>query len=210
MKSILILGVTCLLFLSSSAQQIQNITFIPANPTDNDTIYMIVEAMFTSGGCELQSMVVNTDPAIVVDLFHCVGMAAVICYVTDTIELGVLPPGMYIPTANLYYGAGVPCTTFQLADSDPAVLNVGSSVGIRSDFPVRPSVTVLGGIINIEKAALNSTFQLFDISGKQLFSEAISAASQRFTIDQKSGIYFYKIQDKDGHAATGKLIIPGN
>lgn len=190
----------------ANAQQIQSVTFFPANPTETDTVYLIVESMFTSGGCDMQYHQTSLGPSITVGVFHCIGIATFICYNTDTILLGVFPSGIYPVNVNLYYsGSGIPCNKFSFGDSLVTDLIVDVGTGITPGPSQKPVVTTQLGHILVNGATLNSTFELFDLTGRRLLEQSLIQIEERIAATNLSGIYLFRITRPDGRSSTGKI-----
>jgi hypothetical protein len=105
--------ICCLLIPASlNAQWINSITIQPLSPTTNDTITVLADCSFPSGGCSdhtKYSSIVGTD--ILAGALHCLGPLSVICNFTDTFKIDPLPAGNY--TFHLQIDAGFgpsPCS----------------------------------------------------------------------------------------------------
>lgn len=195
--------------LITKAQVIQNVTVLPANPTEDDVVSIVVQSAFNSGGCDL----VNYNSSVMgsfvnLDLYHCLGLLTVICYASDTIVLGQLPAGTYIISSRLWYGTGMPdCTTFQPGDTSSQTFNVDFSNSIRYNLDSRPMVVVKDRSLWIDKVPAESVVELVDINGRILRSAILSATGNSIDLHDLSGMCFYRIRSKEGRMATGKLFL---
>lgn len=206
MKKIALLFLLCSA-LMTQAQIIQNVSVLPANPTEDDVVSIVVQSAFTSGGCEMISHTANVvGSSIDLQLYHCLGILTVICYSSDTIVLGQLPAGSYVLSANVWYGAGMPdCTTFQPGDSAIQSFIVDFSNSIRSNLDSKPMVIVKDRSLLIDKVPSESIVELVDINGRILRSAVLSASGNLIDLHDLSGMCFYRIRSKEGRMATGKL-----
>ena len=98
------------LFLHS--QTINSITISPANPTEDDTITILANCMFSTAPCDLFTSSFGVNGNIIsASALHCVGMLTVMCYETDTFIISPLNYGQYTFIFNLNEGgAPAPCT----------------------------------------------------------------------------------------------------
>lgn len=128
---LLVLLAGCL-SIPAKSQWIQSLTITPANPTTTDTIIILAECTFPSGGCSeyTQTLSVNgTD--IFASALHCLGPLSFICPYTDTIQLNPLPAGVYTFHFQLDAGSGnVPCTPGIIpGPNDSLIFIVSPAVG---------------------------------------------------------------------------------
>jgi hypothetical protein len=95
------------------AQQILNISSIPANPTAADDVYILVDCQFNSGGCNVWQQSHSFFSAFTINAgaMHCLGPLAMMCNYTDSFHLGPLAAGNYTFNFQLNNGyGGPPCT----------------------------------------------------------------------------------------------------
>ena len=98
-----------------SQGQIIGFTVDPASPTTTDNVFVYVDVMFTSGGCDLDNQGSSTSGSSSTGYaLHCVGMLTVICNAIDTFNLGMLPAGPHTFSMTLSSGSGgPPCTWYR-------------------------------------------------------------------------------------------------
>ena len=193
-----------LIFVSSQlfAQgTIQGLSVSPANPTVNDNITVYADVQFTSGSCDLDNQGSNLNGfSIMAYAHHCVGVATVICPVTDEFELGMLPAGDYTFDFTLTSGSGGPGRSpgIVAAGNDQLQFTVSTSVGIEeididSDFAF-PNPT--SGKVFF-KNPIKEISQLTDVRGKILLE--VEVGSTEVDLSQlPSGIYFLISKTKRG------------
>ena len=101
--------------------QFNNLSIQPQNPTDQDTIQVITEVMFSSMPCDLNSQQISagTD-TVIISSHHNSGMLPTICTSHDTTEIGPLNDGVY----HLIYQITDQSYT-QVADYDTLTFTVG-------------------------------------------------------------------------------------
>ncbi|MCZ2355119.1 MAG: T9SS type A sorting domain-containing protein [Bacteroidia bacterium] len=97
----LILWIILLISLKSSILYAQwgvinTAKLIPEQPTDNDSIHLIVQSVFPSSGCNLAAKTIQLNMnEFRLQAFHLLGPLTVICTSEDTFSLGKLPSGQY-------------------------------------------------------------------------------------------------------------------
>jgi hypothetical protein len=80
--------------LFAQLPMIQSLYVIPANPTTHDTVKIVSQTVFPSGGCELTNSSVSINEGIIeVYSNHTLGMLTYICSSTDSLPLGLLQSG---------------------------------------------------------------------------------------------------------------------
>jgi hypothetical protein len=95
---------------------------------------VLADLEFRSTGCQLdQKNLTVSGNTISATAHHCVGMAAAICYVTDTFQLGRLTNGSYTFALALSRSSGaVPCApSSTVNDRDSLTFSVQTALGIR-------------------------------------------------------------------------------
>jgi len=196
---------------------IQNIRTVPSSPVAGDTIYILIDVSFSSGGCDLvNSSYLWNGNALNIQAYHCLGPLTYICDVTDTFKIYPLDTGTYTVDAAEYEGdfmGGPTCSTFTVADSKSINFQVTSIPTLVNDL------NKSGGIkIQLEKEGkliieisdqkyLNASFKLYDYSGKEISSSTLSENSNHFSVSGISnGIYFYEVRQPDGNSKSGKIL----
>ena len=125
-----------LILLSQSlySQSILQLRTLPANPSMTDSVVVLADLEFRSTGCQLdQKSITMNGSNISATAHHCVGLAAAICYVTDTFRLGRLNSGSYTFTMALSQSGGsvpfAPSSTVN--DRDSLTFSVQTALGIK-------------------------------------------------------------------------------
>lgn len=198
----------------TQAQQILNIYSVPANPTTADSVYILVDCQFTSGGCApyIQNHYFITSTDIGASALHCLGPLAFICNYTDTFSLGMLAAGNYTFTFQLDEGhGGPPCTPGIVPgpnDSYNFTVSVPTSVEEiqENTFVIYPNPSATQIEIQNPKSEIQN-IEIYDAVGEKLFSQQPATGSQeRFVInvsDYPVGIYF--VQITSGDRTFGKM-----
>ena len=198
----------------TQAQYIQNIRFEPQYPGPTDSVLLILDLQFTSGGCEMSSAnhIVSND-SIRVDVFHCPGPLAYICDVTDTINLGVLTEGHYSTEIIIHrkiYISPDPCLGSNPVDSSTRELIVYSSTGINEAGSNNIIVKYFSGNRELLVKSSNqkdATIMIFNTVGSLILEKGVGS-SERISIPALGqGVYFYKLIDEDGETASGKFLV---
>jgi hypothetical protein len=210
MKTKLLLPGIMLVFLSltTKAQVIQSLTVLPVNPTPTDTITILAECMFPSGGCELFVLNVGTTGQdIYASALHCLGPLTVICNYTDTIILNPLPAGAYTFHFQLDAGFGPePCTpgivpgptdtiTFVVSPTVdvPEVLGQDEIAVFPNPFQEQFHVT------GIEPEHYPVTVDIFSAEGKLVKSIRINEPSTTISVKElPAAIYQLQLTNANG------------
>lgn len=188
--------------LISAQSTISSISISPANPTENDTIYVYAELVFPSSGCELDNKSHSVSGFnIGASTQHCLGVLAAICNTTDTFKIDPLPVGTYTFHLTLSSGAApVPCTPGIIPeDNDSISFTVASSSKIdmisQLQDIIYPNPTSDFVVIENEKLKIKYV-SIYDIYGKEVLSQKSQDKDQKYTIDLSSlpqGIYIISI-----------------
>lgn len=206
-------------FLSHSQGQIMSITVDPANPTTNDLVTVYVDLMFNSGGCDMDnqgsSTTGNTSTAYAM---HCVGMATVMCHVTDTFDLGYLQSGNHTFNFTLSSGSGGPGCSPGIVPDDNGSLNftVTSALGTEDPTnntnvnfypnPMNDFGTIkINGYVESEKLRL----EILDAAGRIVITKE-TISSNEILIDSRnleSGIYFYRLLQNENLIGVDKFVV---
>lgn len=202
-----------------SQGQITGFTVDPVSPTTTDNVFIYVDVMFTSGGCDLDGQGSSTTGSTTTGYaHHCVGMLTVICTATDTFNLGMLPAGPHTFNMTLSSSSGgPPCPpailpddidsvtfTVTTATSISSVQNVADLISIYPN-PVSSTATIL---ITEKLKLKNGELKIMDAMGKNV--RTISAIHTNEILLNKeelpAGIYFYQLTEGN-ESVTGKFVI---
>lgn len=175
MKQVIILFILLSTTLCK-AQFIHSLSISPVNPTSADSVRLIAQCSFTSGACNQHTkgfaLAGNMINAWAV---HCVGVLAVICPHTDTINLGLLPAGTYAATFQLDQGGGpVPCTPGIVpGPSSNLTFVVSTATSIRELSSKNNRLTLranpVGEVLQVQfPEADNTPVEVFDMMGRRL------------------------------------------
>jgi hypothetical protein len=181
---------------------IQGFTISPANPTNEDTIYVYADFAFPSGDCEqdFQSHQLN-GTTIQAASHYCLGMLTVICYATDTFKIDPLPAGNYDFVLTLTSGGGpVPCTPgIAVDDIDTLSFTVTDIAGVEGLMPgiklIYPNPTE--DFINLGAIGDDiMNVKVFSLSG---YNVDVIIENNRLDVSRlSSGEYYLRIEDSDG------------
>lgn len=123
--------------VSFAQPSITGFTIIPANPTENDSVKVIIECYFPSTSC-FGSAYLNGINDNVIDAggLHCMGMLAAICTDYDTLVLAPLSPGTYTLNYLLVTGTDPGCIPgIQPVYMDSVSFTVSTASGIPEPAP---------------------------------------------------------------------------
>lgn len=199
--------------------QIQSFVVSPSAPTTADDVKIYATVMFTTGGCAVANQGSGTTGSVSTGYaLHCLGMLSMICYATDTFDLGFLPVGPHVFKFTLSSGmGGPPCSPgFAPDDNDSVNFTVLSPTGISSIadnrlVSISPNPMHTSSIIKIDAALKlnNAQLKIVDVQGKTIrFIEAIETNEILLEKDKmQNGIYFYQLIQNDKILSTGKFVI---
>ncbi len=204
MKRILFAVFAFVVFNSASyGQFINGLSVYPANPTSNDSIYLIGSCYFQSGACNQKTLSFTLiNNLIDCGAMHCLGMATFICYNNDTFSIGKLSPGNYQFKFTVNAGLGpAPCTPGIVpGPSDTLNFTVTTASGLTNPSPQE---IVIGP--NPCSDFIDLTFSsneekeisIFDMTGKICHQEIKSGNRiQLITNEIASGPYLLRIKTK--------------
>ena len=196
-----------LLSMVSTAQNITQLRTYPANPTTNDTVYVLADLQFAYSACVLDNKnhQINGN-SIYAYTQHCMGIAAAICYTTDTFKLGVLTNGNYSFNLTLAHGGGaVPCSPgWAPSDLDTLNFTVQSTLGIEDvvspSFSVHPNPAQ--DVIALSEAyhPIATSIKIVSIAGAVVYE----SKNPKEAIDVSEfapGVYTMEIYHKTGMVA---------
>jgi hypothetical protein len=198
----------------SFTQSIVSFSVSPSNPTTTDSIHVIVECMFPSGGCDGSATLggINGN-RIDASAFHCVGMLTVICTDYDTIVIPPLAQGSYNFTFTLVTGDGFPCSpgTLPLAiDSitiDVSGTNNTPVLGNRNHYRIFPNPTD-GKFILSQDYPEKSEVSLYSMTGALIKSFTVSEQNPELSLSLTPGLYQLIIRGKTERYYT-RLTVTG-
>lgn len=198
----------------TQAQTIQSVTIIPAHPTPNDHVKVVLDLAFPSGGCDAQNLQHSSNgSSIMTFAFHCLGPLTFICYTKDTLDLGVLPVGTYTIQNNLMIGnsgiSGI-CSAYVQMDQRDLNFTVTQGTGIAEVAISIPQLLFDASTHTLSlKASDNNDYrvELFDITGKSVFANTVSSGRINYPGTLTKGIYIYSIRVGDKPPFSGKILI---
>ncbi len=198
-----------LLFITSKAQFINGFTIIPANPTSNDSVKILVQMSFPSGDCsDHQQFYSANGNNLVGSAIHCLGPLTVICNYTDTFSVGQLAAGSYKFMFNVNSGGGPsPCTPGIVpgpTDSVSFVVSQAASINELLDENISINYNPLQKKISLSfnNPIVKGKVGLYTITGQILQSELLSFPSQNLDVAKlEAGIYILEISGNKGKLA---------
>jgi hypothetical protein len=197
--------------ITTHGQHLQQLSIYPANPSSTDSVRVIGDLMFFSGGCDLESSNISVNGnQIDVTVRHCPGLLAFICYISDTITLPPLPAGAYSLDFNVLVGTfdfnTGGCTNYSNGGQQSLAFTVAGTNNIPSVIATAPRLyfdddrkaIVLAGI---QKARI----RIMDITGRTLFDR--TASPGELPVTANSGLLIYSLQLPDGSVKSGRIRI---
>ncbi|TVR37333.1 MAG: T9SS C-terminal target domain-containing protein [Cryomorphaceae bacterium] len=221
MRTILTLFVASILLSTAAYGQgtgIQSIYIIPTNPSEGDSVYLVVEAVLPHSGCSVSSFSVEIDPndgSITVMANYWIGMLTAECPTTDTLALGVFEAGSY--ELNFYGGyvdgdfvgtVGTASTSFVVGD--PTGINSSEWMFTEVNLFPNPARELLNVSMRIDNPT-ELNFEIYDVSGKLIATpqSGFKAHGEHLVVVPVSqlptGLYLLKISSAE-HAFTTRFI----
>ncbi|MBL0342746.1 MAG: T9SS type A sorting domain-containing protein [Bacteroidetes bacterium] len=200
----------------SQGQFIQSLTISPSNPTTADTITILAECAFPSGGCEEHTQGSFVNGSIISGFaIHCLGPLTVICYYTDTFQIAPLAAGNYSFIFQLDAGFGPsPCTPGIVpGPTDTLNFTVTLSSGQNNElldksFSVYPNpVNDLIYLTQSDSKSQHHTIEILSVDGKTVLTKPISNLSEPISVKElQNGFYFIKLKTLYNHFVWLKFI----
>ena len=214
LRKLLLSSFLLLQFNTEAQNNIQNISFTPQYPGPLDSVNVIVDLMFTSGSCELQfeNHSVNND-SIRINLFHCPGPLTVICYVTDTINLGLFPAGSYVTEVIVHtssWSAPDPCTDVNPSDSGIIQITVLPGSGISHYSIQEATIYYLSQtkeIVFTGPAQTKLSLLVFNSLGALVLKEDINSSVRLPAPNLIPGVYLFQLFDAAKNSHTGEFSV---
>lgn len=195
-----------LLSLGVRSQTILQMRTQPTNPTVADSVTVLVDLQFSSSGCQLDQQLLNINGTnITAGAHHCMGVAAAICNVTDTFQLGRLNSGNYTFSFTLtHHGGFGPCVpSFSISDQDTLNFSVQSTLGLENHeaavFRVFPNPAKDRIFISTPERMITNRILIRSSLGKIVYET--TQARTPFNVTQLSpGIYWVEINHNRGRS----------
>ncbi len=215
-KIFLVLAVLSLMLNPCHSQNIQQLYISPAQPTTSDFIQVIADVQFSSGDCKDKTLVYSLpgQNRYEIGFLHCVGILSVICYDSDTFNLGLLPAGNYRCVFHVDAGAGpLPCTPGIVpgpTDSIDFTVTTASAIDeIRKrSFTVSPNPST--GIFNLifSEAGSYLGLRINQMNGKLVYyTDEVRKEMQVNLSNFDNGIYFLEALTEGGNVQREKLLV---
>lgn len=203
-----------ILFITpSSAQSIDSLKIIPANPAHRDSVWVVAYTSFPSSGCALTSeSMLRVSSNITVTAEHEEGGATTPCQSVDTISLMTLYAETYTLTYELYTE-----NSTAIADSKTIEFTVGPSTGLEAEDAMQQRLTIfpnpahsqvtitLDGFPTAER-----TIEVFSATGQRM--KMVKNTGNEISLDLSGltdGVYFIKVTDSEGQQWTEKVSVGG-
>jgi len=183
---------------------IDSLSIYPLLPTENDSVYFIINVTHASTSCDIHSPNVNPiqNDTIRVDLSFTAGMLGAICYSVDTFCLGILSSGNYTLIVSIpIFGPNPPPSPIDTLDF---TVNISTSTNslINLKDPTRIYPNPSEGLLFVEIEKNDLELEIADINGRIIFSKQFNNHSSN-TVEKidlsnfSKGIYFVKIKNSN-------------
>ncbi len=198
------------------SQWIDSLKVFPAEPTIVDHIEVRAYVTYPETTCELVTQDIIFDNfSICGKAIHCQQLSPALCEVVDTFKLGLLKKGIY--TFHFWPGFDSLCNSPQLPFPfvmDSIVFEVHMPVGINDPSKELSAVQVFPNParhrlhLSSRGLKLPADFQLFDVTGRQVWQDQIQEAEQDINIAHlPPGSYWYRVMQNDEVLKTGKIVV---
>jgi hypothetical protein len=189
--------------------QITNVQIIPANPTNVDQLYAVIDVMLGSSPCDLDvtsNLLMGSNYFL--NAYYCEGMLSTICNRTDTVSIGTFPAGSYNLNVGMYSGCG-PYTSVDTPLVHSFTVGVFSglnAVDKTKNFSIYPNPTN-NSIVNLQSVSLNK-YSLICLNslGQQVFEMNNLTGNQAINLPKENGIYFLKVIDHQNQTSVLKCL----
>ncbi len=206
-------------FLSSvvqvNAQSILQLYVDPPQPTSATPVNVIADLQFLSGDCVDKTLnIFQTGNRFEANSLHCLGLLTVICYDSDTFQLGLLAPGNYRFVLQVDAGYGfppcVPGTAPGPVDSIDFVVTVAGGLqqpGTQS-FKIFPNPGTTDFNIIFQGMNFKREIHIRDITGALVFlSPAVNSEMKLNAGMLSKGLYFIEVLENGHFSGREKLVI---
>jgi hypothetical protein len=89
--------------------------------------------------------------------------------------------------------------------SDPSLCCTSVEEIVQAEFDlIYPNPST--GMVTIKNAEANSTLQILDLSGKEVFNQSLYSGTQKVNLSAlPSGLYIFKLLEHKGQIRTGRI-----
>ena len=196
------------------AQSINSINISPQNPTEQDSVFIMVSCTFSGSSCDSSLDYLSVSNYIIyASTTHCMGMLPTTCDATDTFVVSGLPAGSYTFIFNVNQGYLPSCTPGIVpGPTDSLIFNVSASTDMPkiagdNDLLIYPNIST--GMIFLKSSAkfFDAEFLVYSINGNEVFKIKTAGQNTRIDLDLEPGLYYCQL--KNNHLASGlkKLFI---
>lgn len=197
--------------LAQCCPYLDNFEIVPANPTSNDTIYLISDVTTPNLGAYLGYELTSYDSLIFVQACYHWGLLTALQNFKDTINLGIKEAGTYNLQYTAYqsdspYGCspiiGENSHTFSFE-----VTTINSVFTAYDTFDVNYHPNPVLDKVNIVSGQMIEHIALFDSQGKLVISDMVNELQH--TLDMANiptGVYFLKVRNKNNKVHIKKLV----
>ncbi len=211
MKAITTLIITCF-FTVFAQSQINSVTVVPSNPHLGDTVTAYIDLTFGYSACDLEMDDIQiVDSTVYANVYHCPGMLAAICNITDTVKFVVDSAWNYQLQVGVFVGGGTTPCNYPAGPSDTDLSNINvtdtsGTVGIRdyelASFNVFPNPS--SGQIQISTEEPFEFVEVYSYSGRLLEKQTLR---KTIDLDLPNGMYLIRLTQKDNASAFRKVVL---
>lgn len=208
MSKKIVLPIFLLLTLTSSAQTIENLEIIPAEPiTPEQDVSVIAETIFANSSCDLESaLVYQSSDTLFVEVVHDMGLATAICNSTDTIDLGTFAPGEYKVSYTLFFTGTNEILEFgdtAFAEFTVEGVNATESGQTFEQLQIYPNPAT--DYLRIE-TSIRGDFSIYDVQGRRISQFRINESPLSVPVNNlETGLYY--LVPREGYFNGGKKFL---
>lgn len=200
-KYIMIIVIT-LLFTSSYAKlsTYSITTYSSSCSNDSCYLYLVFNGKFTSGPCYSidTSIITKSEDSLSIKICYIQGPLQIICYHTDTINLGLFRNGNMNIHMDLNVSYDLQCSNFTTIDTlfSTLITDIKEPISFNGNLLLYPNPTASTLTIQTDAAWQEATATLTNLEGRVVLSQALTNTQQQsLEIGHlPNGMYFVTVQ----------------
>jgi hypothetical protein len=218
--TLLTLILLSMLYGTTMAQKVNQITIYPTNPKNNDTIYIISDLSY-HGNCTyglLNTNIIIKDSVIHITPFYCGYLDSTLCSSIDTFKIAPLTKGKFSVKIEYHQGSICPVSNFdEIIAKFDTMLSVADLTNLAdyknpgTKISVYPNPTNDHLIIDFEDSPYTADYQvqIINSTGQKVYQNSINHNQFLVTLTNRfeSGIYFVYITELNKKTIEKKIIV---
>ena len=173
---------------------ITSLSISPQNPTTNDVVYLTINALWSSGSCEMTDHLVSGGTNnLLLNAYYDIGNATYICNNTSTINLGTFSAGQYTITSYINNNFAPSMQYAPMSISFTVTDNSLTNSNFEIDYSIKTYPNPVTDYLTIENIDAQS-ITISNVLG-QIIYENNNLSEKKTVIDFSNfakGLYFIK------------------